>query len=236
MNIVDIILVALVVIIIVMSAKKGFVASCLDALSLAVASIGSYLFCTPITEWLYKSFVGELMKTEFRQALDDMSKSLSVSQKVQGMLEALPETAIKLLEGRGGSIDSISKTVTGLFSDEEILIQTVADGVGRDIMIYFLEIVVFIILFVLFTVIIRLLVNFFSHNLEKIPVVGTLDTVLGGALGLIKGLLIVVAGSVLLYIILSTAEQGSPLEMISTSKIYMFMLEYNPVIQLIRGN
>ncbi len=236
MNIIDIVLIAVVVVMVVLSAKKGFVASCLDALSLAISGIASYKLCEPAAKYAYDLFIGNLVKTEFRQALDDMSKSLSVKDKVTGMLNALPETAIKLMESRGISIENLSGSVSSsLASNEEALIETVATTVGETIMLLFLNVVFFIILFILLTIVVRLVANFFSNNLEKVPVVGNLDTLLGGVLGLIKALVVVVALNVLLYIIASTAEPGSSLETIKTSQIYLFLMENNPIIDIIKG-
>ncbi len=236
MNIIDIVLIAVVVVMVVLSAKKGFVASCLDALSLAISGIASYKLCEPAAKYAYDLFIGNLVKTEFRQALDDMSTSLSVKDKVAGMLNALPETAIKLMESKGMNIENLSGSVSSsLASNEEALIETVATTVGETIMLSFLNVVFFIILFILLTIVVRLVSNFFSNNLEKVPVVGSLDTLLGSVLGLIKALVVIVALNVLLYIIVSTAEPGSSLEAIETSQIYLFLTENNPIIDIIKG-
>ncbi len=237
MNIIDIVLIALIIVIVVQSAKKGFVASCLDTLSLAISGFVSYTFCQPIAQRAYDMFICDLVKTEFRQALDDMSSSLSVQQKVQGMLEALPETALKLVESMGISVESLSSSVmSSVTSSEEALIENVANTIAPKVMLTFTEVIVFICLFILVALLVRLFSNFFSHNLEKIPVVGQLDTVLGGALGVVKAIVLLAAVNVILYIIVSTSESGSPMEMIETSKIYLFLMEHNPIIDIIRGN
>ena len=71
--------------------------------------------------------------------------------------------------------------------------------------------------------------------MEKIPLVGQLDTVLGLALGVVKAVVLLFAASVVLYIIAQTTDPGSPLESLETSKIYMFMNEYNPIIGVLKG-
>lgn len=236
MNIFDIVIIALVVLIVVLSAKKGFVSTCLDTFSMVISAFASYKLCKGAADYLYELFIKDLVKTEFRQALDDMSASLSVKEKVVGMIEALPETAVKLASSMGIDVNNFtSSLVSTIAKDEEALIENVANTLAYDIMITLTEIVVFVALFIIFTLLIRFVSTFFSNNLEKLPVVGKVDTLLGSVLGLIKAVVIVFAGSVVLYIIAQTAEPGSALESIESSQIYMFMNEYNPVIEILKG-
>ena len=235
MNIFDIVILGIIIFIIVMSAKKGFVASCLDSFSMVIAAFASYKLCAPVANSLYDMFIRDLVKTEFRQALDDMSASLPVRDKVAGMIEALPETAVKLASSMGIDVNNLSSTFVSGSATNETLIDTIADTLAYDILITFTEIIVFIVLFIVATLLIRFVSAFFSHNLEKLPVVGKVDTLLGGVLGAIKALVIVFAGSVLLYIIAQTADAGSPLDSVKSSQFYMFMDQYNPIIDVLKG-
>lgn len=235
MNIFDIVIIALILLIVVLSAKKGFVASCLDSFSMVIAAFGSYKLCATVANSLYDLFIKDLVKTEFRQALDEMSSNLSIKEKVEGMIDALPETAVKLASSMGIDVNNMSSLLIPSSADNEKLIETIADTLAYDIMITLTEIIVFIALFIVFTLLVRFISTFFSHNLEKIPLVGKLDTLLGGALGLVKALVIVFAGSVLLYIIAQTTDAGSPLDFVKSSQFYMFMDQYNPIIDVLKG-
>ncbi len=235
MNIFDIVVVAIVVLVIVMSAKKGFVATCLDSFSMVISAFASYKLCAPVSNSLYDMFIKDLVKTEFRQALDEMSSSLSVKEKVAGMVSSLPETAVKLAKSMGIDVNNISSVVAQSDANNDTLIETIADTLAYDIMITLTEIVVFIILFILVTLLVRFVSSFFSHNLEKLPFVGKLDTLLGGALGLVKALVIVFAGSVVVYIVARTSEPGPILDMVLSSKVYMFMDQYNPIFDVLKG-
>ena len=235
MNIFDIIVVAIILLIIVLSAKKGFVASCLDSFSMVISAFVAYVFSPKVADILYDMFIKDLVKTEFRQALDDMSSTLSVKDKVAGMIEALPETAVKLAESMGINLNNLVTGIIPSNADNEALIETVADTLAYNIMITLTEIVVFICLFIIATLLVRFVSSFFSHNLEKLPVVGKVDTLLGAVLGLIKAVVIVFAGSVIMYIAAQTAEPGSTLEAIKSSQVYMFMDEYNPIFDILKG-
>lgn len=230
-NVIDLLLVILAVVIIVLSAKKGFVASCLDAVSVVLSGFAAYKFFEPVAEWVYNLFVHDLVMTSFARALDDMSSKLTVPEKITGMIESLPQSAVKIAEGMGFSLESVIGTVNqSLANDKDAFISEVTDKIAYNIMITITEIIVFIALFVIICVLIRLFANFFSDNLKKIPLVGKADTLLGGVLGAVKGAIVLVVVTTVLYIIFSTAEAGSPLIAIGDSKLYNFLAGFNPVV------
>lgn len=236
MNIFDIVFLAIVVLVIVLSAKKGFVSSCLDTLSVAISALASYILCVPVSDKLYDFFIRDLVKTEFRQALDEMSSSISVKEKVEGMIDALPETAVKFAESVGININSVSQTIfiNGMNNDD-FLIEELANTFGYKVMISLVQVIVFVILFILVSLLVRAVSNFFSYTLEKLPIVGKVNTLLGGVFGLVKGLIIIFAASIILYIAVETAETGSALQQLEGSQIYTFLKETNPIIQSFGG-
>lgn len=236
MNIFDIVIIALMVLVVVLSAKKGFVASCLDTFSLAISAFSSYVLCPIVSQEVYNKFIRDLVKTEFRQALDEMSANLSIQEKISGMLNSLPETAIKLAESMGVDVNGASTAlVSSVATSEEAFIDMVVDTFAYNIIITLTEIIVFIALFIAISILVRLISSFFSHNLEKVPVVGKVDTLLGLVLGVVKAVVLLFAASVVLYIVAQTADPGSPMENLEASKIYMFMNEYNPIIEVLKG-
>ncbi len=236
MNIFDIVILAVMVLVVVLSAKKGFVASCLDTFSLAISAFASYVLCPIVSEEIYNKLIRDLVKTEFKQALDEMSANLSIQEKISGMLNSLPETAIKLAESMGVDVNGASASlISSVATSEEAFIDMVVDTFAYNIIITLTEIIVFIALFIIITILVRLISSFFSHNLEKIPFVGKIDTLLGAVLGVVKAVVLLFAGSVVLYIVAQTADPGSPLENLEASKIYMFMNEYNPIIGVLKG-
>ena len=230
-NIIDLLLVILAIVIIVMSAKKGFVASCLDAFSVVISGFASYKFFEPVAEWVYNFCVRDLVKTTFARALDDMSSNLSFSEKVSGMIDSLPQTALKIAEGMGVNpkslIGSINQSVA---SDKGAFIDVVTDKIAYNVMITITQILVFIALFVIICLLVRFFANFFSDIFKKLPLVGGVDSLLGGVLGAVKVAIVLVVVTSVLYIIFSTAEADSPLTIIGESKFYNFLAGYNPVI------
>lgn len=225
----DVIFVAIIIAVVIMSKNKGFVSSCLDSLSLIISSVVSFLFTKQVADAVYNFAVRDLVKTSFKNALDDANRGITVSEKISTMIDALPEAARKLASYVGVNIESLKQTAgLGATTDEE-LIEVVADRVAYDVMIVLVQAITFMVLFVLVSLLVKFVSTFLSDTLSKLPVVGKLDSGLGAAFGLLKGCLIVIALSVLFTIIVATAEANSPLLAIEDSYIYGFLKSISPI-------
>ena len=219
----DLIFVAIIVAVIIISKNKGFVASCLDSLSLIISSVVSFLFTKQIADAVYNFAVRDLVRTSFKNALEEANSNLTIAEKVNAMVEALPENARKLADYVGVNIEGLKQKASfGMRTDEE-LIDVVTDVVAYDIMIVIVQAICFMALFVAVSLIVKFASSFLSKTLSKLPVVGKLDTGLGAVFGLVKGIIIVIAASVLFTIIVATAEAESPLLAIDESYIYTYL-------------
>lgn len=96
------------------------------------------------------------------------------------------------------------------------------------------RVVVFALLFVVLSIVLKLLSGLISSVVEKIPLVGTANTVLGGVLGFIKAAVIVYVICTVAYLFVMSDNAQSLKPIISNSYIYQFVTENNPVIDFIR--
>ena len=73
-----------------------------------------------------------------------------------------------------------------------------------------------------------------SSLLDKIPLVGTANSLLGGGLGLIKAVIIIYVICTVSYLIVISDNAENLKPIISNSYIYQFIAENNPVIDFIQ--
>ncbi|MBO5897001.1 MAG: CvpA family protein [Clostridia bacterium] len=230
--IIDVILVVLVLLIVYKSYQNGFVKTFLDTFSVLISAIASFAFSGTVADTAYDMFIGDLVKTEFKRALDDLNKGVSLSDKLNAMIEALPKPAIGIAEYTGVNLEYLKSTVSGASSATDAqLIEIVADKIAYDLMIGVVQVISFFALFIIFTLVIKVLSSFISHVVEKLPIVGGLDSLLGIVFGLLKGAIILLAVGVLLTVIVATAESGSPLLAIEESKIYTALTSLIPILK-----
>ena len=230
---VDLIIIAIILAIVVLSAKKGFISTLLDTFSMGIAAFASYKFCTPVAEWAYTSFLKDLVENRFEKALDEVSGGAAISGKIMAMIDGLPQSAVKFAEATGFRKDVFAVSFGGGSFSNEQLVDKVVNEIGYDLMIGVSKIIAFIALFIVLSVVIKVLCKFFK-KVNDLPLVGTLNAGLGGILGLAKGLVIVFAVCTVFYYISATIEDLTVQEAFANSKIYSFIIENNPVIDLLK--
>ena len=231
--IVDAIIIAIIAVVIVRSSKKGFVSSLVDAFAMIIATIVSYMFTPEVSQFIYDSFIKNSVSKGFEKVLDDMNTNTAVADKVDAMIASLPESAVNLADSLGIiNLNSIGAGIhmSGVIDDNQ-LITTVLNDFAYNVMITITKIVVFFILFVVATLVLRMVSNFLE-NINKIPLIGKLNSTLGGVLGVAKALIIIIVVCTVMYFIISSSDNVDLVGAISDSKIYNFVTENNPLLDI----
>ena len=167
-----------------MAYKKGFLSTVIDTFAVAISAVVSYKFFEPVAEGAYNLFVRDLVETRFTRVLDDVSASLSMTDKVNAMIEGLPPSAVKLAEAMGVNFGSLTASMSaGGNLSNDALIQLAVDKIGHPIMINITEVITFIAMFVVITIALKFLAGVFKKT-NDIPLLGKLNAGLGGVIGI----------------------------------------------------
>lgn len=231
--IVDAIIIALIVLVIVRSAKKGFASSLVDTFAMVIASVASYMVTPKVAQFLYDNFIRSTVSKGFEKALDEISSGAAINEKVDAMIASLPESAVNLAQSLGlVNINSIGSGLhmSGAIDNTE-LISTVLNDIAYNVMITITKVVAFFVLFVLFTLVLRV-VSKFLENVNKIPLIGKLNSTLGGVLGVVKAVIIVLVVCTVMYFIVSSSNNTELVNAISGSKLYNLITENNPILNI----
>ncbi len=231
--IVDIVIVALFVFIVAMAYRKGFLSTVIDTFALGISAVVSYMFCDPVAEGAYNLFVRDLVETRFTRVLDDISSSLSISEKVTAMIDGLPQGAVKLADVMGVNFNSLKLSMSsgGNLSDDA-LIDLAVDKIGHPIMITITEVVTFVAMFIIITVALKFLAGIFKKA-NDIPLLGKLNAGLGGVIGIVKAAAIVFVVCTVFYFIAGMSGAKPVIDAVNSSFIYGFIIENNPIVNLI---
>lgn len=231
--IIDIIIVALFVFLVTLAYKKGFLSTIIDTFAVVISAIVSHKIFEGVAESAYNLLVRDLVETRFTRVLDDISSTLSVSEKINAMIEGLPPSAVKLAEVMGVNMASLSNSMNtaGSLSNDE-LIKLAVDKIGHTIMINITEVVTFIALFVVITLALKFLAGVFKKA-NDIPVLGKFNALLGGIIGVAKALAIVYIVCTGFYFIAGMSGAAPVIEAVNNSVIYKFIVENNPIIGLV---
>ncbi len=231
--IIDILIVVLFVFLVSLAFKKGFLSTIIDTFAVVISAIASHRLFEGVAESVYNLLVRDLVETRFTRVLDDISSSLSISEKITAMIDGLPQGAVKLAQVMGVDMTSLSNSmnIAGGLSDDE-LIKLAVDKIGHTIMINVTEVVTFIVLFIVITIALKLIAGIFKKA-NDIPLLGKFNAILGGVVGVVKALAIVYIVCTGFYFIAGMSGAGPVIEAVNSSIIYKFIVENNPVISLI---
>lgn len=231
--IIDILIVVLFVFLVSLAYKKGFLSTIIDTFAVVISAIASHKLFEGVAESVYNLLVRDLVETRFTRVLDDISSSLSVSEKITAMIDGLPQGAVKLAQVMGVDMTSLSNSMnmSGGLSDDE-LIKLAVDKIGHTIMINVTEVVTFIVLFIVITIALKFIAGIFKKA-NDIPLLGKFNALLGGVVGVVKALAIVYIVCTAFYFIAGMSGAGPVIEAVNSSIIYKFIVENNPIISLI---
>ncbi len=232
--IVDAIIIAIIILVIVRSSKKGFASSLVDTFSMIIASIASYFVTPKAAQFFYDNFIKSTVSRGFEKALDEISTGAAIDEKVDAMIASLPEGAINLAQSLG--LINLNAIGSGIHMsgaiDNTQLISSVLNDIAYTVMFTITKVVMFFVLFVVFTLLLRV-VSKFLENVNKIPLLGKLNETLGGVLGVLKAAIIILVVCTVMYFIVSSSDNAQLVSIISSSKLYNIITENNPILNII---
>jgi len=190
----DLIALALIIIMVAVSAKKGFLSGVVSFIGWIVSAFVAKAFCTVVADYVYNGLIQDKIYNAVLSALENYTPSLSSSYSE--LFASLPESLQSIL----GSVDP--ELLNSAFSDplrtsETVALQLTQDVVGPVVMTMLIALS-FIVIFLLCMLIVKLLAGLFK-GVKKIPVIGPINTFLGGVIGAIEAVII-------LYLVKITIE------------------------------
>ncbi len=201
--ILDLIVVAVVVICIFVSAHRGFVRTVIETVGFVAALFIAFTFSGPAANFTYD----KIIEPPVIAAISDGATS-TADNTVETVWEALPDFLTGNAEHLGLSKDSISASITqNAAEDISVAASVTSQSVVRPVVVKLLGLlytaIISVVLLFVVKILARLLNKVFSFS-----VVGKLNRFLGGLLGLVKGLVFAVLFCMLATLIVSFTANG----------------------------
>jgi uncharacterized membrane protein required for colicin V production len=186
--ILDVILVLIVLFVAWRSAKRGFVRTLIEMVGYVLAIVLAFSVASFLSKQIYESFVRPSIVKSIEANLSEFNgENLSqVFNKVKNNIPSYMLTA-------AGYNAEIEKNIA-----DEIMVSKgntakaaadITDRLAKPAMTYILNIILIFILFFLFMLVVRFLAKVLN-SLFNVPVLGTVNYLLGGVLGIFKGVII----------------------------------------------
>ena len=182
-SIIDVLVVVVILGMALISAKKGFVECLFSLISTIVAIILAFSLMKPFTNWTGGLFgLKGLLQSACTSAFSNV-KVLAIDISNQGITEALADKDLPkfLIDAIIGSVGNEALPAG----------TTIAMLAGNKLGEIITALISWIAVFFLAKLLLALLSGLISKIIENLPIIGSVNTLLGFAVGLLKGLLIV---------------------------------------------
>jgi uncharacterized membrane protein required for colicin V production len=233
MSVIDILFLAIIVVFAIFSYRRGILRTVLEVVAFILAIVLAFFATKPVAKVFYNGFMRGSIEDHIEDAIQDInfeSKEVSVDQGAKIVYDNIPDFAKKVAKGTGISESRIlSRTKTYKFTNASAT-NMILEKVVDPIVLPATESVTFILLSALFIFLLRLFAKMLSKEDDSDGF--TVNKLLGGLLGIAKGvavIYVVCAALQLIYYSNADTSQGFG-QILSKSEVFNFMISNNPII------
>ncbi len=228
--VIDIILVAVVVIAVVLSAKKGIIVTLLEVVAFVAAVFLASQCAAPVASGMYTAFFQKNVQRALYDVLPEDPTALTYVQKAQYVVDSIPDFANNYAEKVGIDVSSVSEKISkSNFANNDELYLSLEGEIVKPIAVAVLKNTMFFVLAVLFAVVLAAIARSIGKGFKKTKLLGSADRLVGGILGVIKGAVIAFLLCFLLIYIEPRLSNGSFKEAVQDSSIVAFAQDFNPM-------
>jgi len=237
--VIDIILLGIVFLCYKKGAKDGFAKTLVSLLGFAIAIVLAGGLCAPVSNFVYEKAIRAPIESTVSDVID---ANLNNQSSIVPTQQQISETIDKTLDGLPGFI----KDITGIEEKKEEIMQTVkehisanADEITQEIctvyiqplVLKILSVIVFLLLFILIWIACKIIANALKI-INKLPLLGKVNELLGGLIGVLRGVIFVL---VISWVLVMLVKDGASLfgvislKTVESSIILKTIAQYNPL-------
>ena len=231
MNLLDVIIIAIIAFSVFSGAVRGFTITFLRFASFFVSAFLAYIFYPVVARFLGSGFLSSL--SVYSEGSEHIYNADLAGQLVSSLTPGQIDTVIQN-SSLPAPFDSV---LHGNLTNQALASQnatTLGDYFDITVVNVLLGIISFILLFLLFRLILSIAINA-TNYVTRLPVLKQFNSLLGGALGLARGVLIVFAVFMLAPLIITILPGESITQYIDGSLLAPFFYNSNFLLSLIGG-
>ncbi|GEM_PF-909628 len=222
--ILDIITIAILLISVISYARKGFVYSVVRLVGTVACWVVCSMYARPVAIYIYANYLQGRVEEAVAKNLHLFVKPgmETFSQSLDSLATELPGFISSLFRLKSGEyMEQWYGYVVSTDGSNSALSGVIVDNMVSPIALSILNTVVFLVLFAVCSFGVDLLCSLVK-GVRHIPVVGSLNFILGGCLGVVWGILYIYIISAVLWLMI--AASGDTLSFIHTQDIHQSML------------
>ena len=205
--ILDLIVLAIIVLTVLLSAKRGFVRTAVELAGFIAAVFISFTISTPLANTTYDKIVEPTILSSVTSAVGTVTED-SAAVAVDGFWDGMPGWIRSGVEKSGVSKESLNGSITenignGVQSAVETASQSVIKPAVTSMLALVYQVISLMVLLILVKPLAKLINKLFSFS-----IIGTANRVLGGVVGIPKGIIYAIAFCLIIMLIVSFTGNG----------------------------
>ena len=229
----DLILVVIFAAFVFAAVKKGFVLSLLELLAAVLALVMAYSFSPTVAQMAYDGFVEDTVIESVEAQIDTNVSLTETSAKAQVILESLPDYVVSLANSMGISVEDIKSNVANTEKTSENIATELVQKIAQPIIVGILTALSFVVLAIILLFVLKIVARFIA-KIFKLPVIKTINKVLGGAIGACKGFAVIIFICTILTVFCSAGDSELAVA-VNESKIVNIIDSINPIVKLLNN-
>lgn len=199
-------------------ARKGFVRTVLTLIAALVAFGLAQKFAEPLASWSYDAILNPIVCEKLDEHAAELDDAQTAAEVVAEVAESVPHFLGALLQTIDAEPNEVSRQIASADSEEPMTSEQLSNDLVKPVAMIALKTVCVLICFAVFMGVFHAIIAVIDH-VTKLPVLRTANRWLGGALGFLKGLVIVYLLAMLLGLIGQITEKPQVKQIVEHSRI-----------------
>lgn len=200
--IVDIIIIAVFLISVLISYKKGFFRSLFDLIGTLVSVLAARLVSASLAPQGFDMFIREPAKAALTNSLGTVGTT-DYGAQVESALNSIPDSFGGIMNLIGIDKAAILEKVSASELAQGNLVDNIMENIVTPVGTAIIQFVLFVILAVAFTLVLKIAVKLLDFIIKKLPFVKSVNKGLGIVIGILRGLITVLIVSMLIGTVVS---------------------------------
>ncbi|MEG0691619.1 MAG: CvpA family protein [Oscillospiraceae bacterium] len=190
--------------------RKGFIRSIILVIGYVFSIFLAIYLSKIVSVYIFNNFIRTPIINNINQTISSSVGNISVSMVVPAILSKLPKVILNpLFSSFGGESELIQLIDNQTGGILEKLGTVVADNVIAPILLSLMEVITCLIIFILCTIIVKIIAKMFT-GLYAIPIIGSINSILGGVLGIVQTAIIYYLLALVISTIISLTANELP--------------------------
>ncbi len=216
--IVDIIIIAVFLITVLVSYKKGFFRSLFDLIGTLVSILAARIVSSSFAPQGFDMFIKEPAKSTLTNTLGTAGTT-DYGTQVESAINSIPDSFSGIMNLIGIDKQAILEKVSSSELAQGNLVDNIMENIITPVGTAVIQFVLFVILAVVFTLGLKVVVRLLDFIIKKLPLVKSLNKGLGIVIGVLRGLLTAIIVSMLIGTVVSFIGNETIIETVNNSVI-----------------